>query len=53
MEAGLGGIIATRKPLLSSQNKKKRLQWAKQHEQLIVDDWKRVLWAEKSSKFLV
>ena len=43
MKAGLGSRTAVRKPLLQPQNKKRRLQWAKQHEQLTVDDWKHVL----------
>ena len=48
MEAGLGDIIAVWKPLLRSQNKKKRLKWVKQHEQLIVDNWRRVLFTNVS-----
>ena len=48
MEAGLGGRIAARKPFLWSTNKKERLQWAKQHEQLTVGDWKCVLWTNES-----
>ena len=52
IEAGLGGRIATRKSLLRPQNKKRRLQWAKQHEQLTVDDWKRVHWTD-DSKFQI
>ena len=46
MEVGLGGRIATRKPL--PQNKKKRQHWANQHEKSTVDNWKRVLWVDKS-----
>ena len=52
VEAGLGGRIAAGKPLLWAQNKKRRLQWAKQHEQFTVDDWKHVIWTNKS-KFLI
>lgn len=48
MEAGLGGRVAARKSLLRPQNKKKRLDWAKQHEKWTVDEWKRVLWTDES-----
>ena len=48
IETGLGGRIAARKPLLQPQNKKKRLQLAKPHEQLTADDWKCVLWTNES-----
>ena len=49
MEAAVCGKIAARKPLYWSQNKKRRQQWAKQHEQLTVDDWKRVLGTNESN----
>jgi hypothetical protein len=39
-ESGLHGQIAARKPLQKGINKKKRLAWAKKHEQ-----WKSVLWS--------
>ena len=48
IEAGFGDRIAAKKPFLWPQNKKKRLQLAKQHKQLTVDDWKHVLCTNKS-----
>ena len=46
MEEGLSGRVAARKSLLRTQNKKSSLLWARCHEQLAVDDWKRVLWTD-------
>ena len=47
-ESGIHGQIAAKKPLLKDTNKK-RLAWAKKHEQWTLDRCKSVLWAE--SKF--
>lgn len=52
VRAGLKGRIAVQKPLLISQNKKKRLEWARQHENWTTEDWKKVLWSVES-KFQV
>ena len=41
------GQIATKKPLLQNTNKKKRLAWAKKHEQRTLDRWKSVLWTDE------
>lgn len=46
--AGLNGRCAARKPLLRPVNKRKRLIWAKQHQNWTVDQWKRVLWTDES-----
>ena len=46
-ETGLDGRIAPRKPLLET-NEKKRLAWAKNHEQWTLDRWKSVLWSDES-----
>ena len=40
-ESGFHGRIAVKKPLLKDTNKK-RLDWAKKHEQWTLDRWKRV-----------
>ena len=37
-KAGFSVRIAARRSLLRPQNKKRRLQWAKQHEQFTVND---------------
>lgn len=47
-EADLHGRIATKKPLLRRGNRHKRLQWAKEHANWTVDDWKNVLWSDES-----
>ena len=45
-ESGLHGRISAKKPLLKDSNKKKRLSWAKKHEQWTFDGWKSVLWSD-------
>jgi len=39
---------AVRKPLLRSQNKKKRLEWTKKHRYWTTSDWNKVLWSDES-----
>ena len=43
-----GSYFATRKPFISKINRKKRLQWAKDHQHWTFDDWKRILWSDES-----
>jgi hypothetical protein len=50
--SGLHGRFPEKKPLLKDTNKKKRLAWAKKHEQWTLDWWKSVLWSDES-KFWV
>ena len=45
-ESGLHCPIAAKKPLLKDTNNKKRLAWAKKHEQWTLDRWKSVLWSD-------
>lgn len=47
-EAGLFGRVAAKKPLLRPQNKEKRLEFAMQHEDWTIDQWKSVLWSDES-----
>lgn len=47
-EVGLYGRIAARKPFLRAENKKKRLEWARKHKNLTLDQWKNVLWSDES-----
>ena len=47
-ESGLHGRIAAKKPLLKYTNMKKRLAWAKKHDQWTLDQWKSVLWSDES-----
>lgn len=49
---GLFGRLSVRKPLLRSQNKKKRLQWAQKYKNWTTEDFKNVLWTDES-KFQV
>lgn len=46
--AGLKGCVATKKPLLRPQNKKKRLAWAKKHQDWTIEQWNKVLWTDES-----
>ena len=45
---GLNGRVAVFKPLLRSQNKRKRLLWAKKYKHYTVDDWRKVLFTDES-----
>lgn len=47
-EKGLKSRFATKKPLISERNRKKRLEWCKKHEQWTVDDWSKVLFSDES-----
>lgn len=47
-EKGMIGRIAARKPYLRPQNKEKRLNFAKEHIDWTVDQWKSVLWTDES-----
>ena len=47
-ESGLHGWIAAKKSLLKDTNNKKRLVWAKKHEQQTLDWWKAVFWSDES-----
>ena len=47
-ELGLHGRIAAKKPRVKETNKKKRLAWAKKHEQWTLDRWKSVLWSDET-----
>lgn len=48
-EAGLKGYKARKKPWLSVENKKKRLDWALRHQHFTVEDWSNVLWSDESN----
>ena len=47
LSAGLRGCVAVKKPFISARNKKKRLQFARNHRNWTVDDWSRVLWSDE------
>lgn len=42
-DAGLKACVAAKKPLLSTTNRKKRLEFAKGHKDWTVQDWKKLL----------
>ena len=48
LELGFNGWLAAKKPLQKDTNNKKRLAWAKKHEQWTLDWWKSVLWSGES-----
>ena len=48
-EVGLGSFIATKKPRLRPENIEARLQWALEHINWSVEDWKCVIWSDESS----
>lgn len=49
LQAGLKGCKARKKPWLSEVNIKKRLSWAKKHENWTDDDWSKVVWSDESN----
>ena len=48
LQEGLRGCVAVKKPLLRTQNKKKRLQWAKLYKDYTAEDWEKVFWTDES-----
>lgn len=46
---GIRSCIPRPKPLISAQNKVKRLAFAEKHRNWTVDDWKKVLWTDEST----
>ena len=49
LEVGLKGCKARKKPYLSQANKKKRLEFAKNHENWTPDDWGKIVWSDESN----
>ena len=45
---GYHGRAAVHKPLVTKGNRAARLQWAKEHREWTVEDWKRVVWSDES-----
>lgn len=43
-----GSYWATKKPLISIMNRRKRLQWAIEHRNWTVEQWRRVIWSDES-----
>ncbi|GBM65648.1 Transposable element Tc1 transposase [Araneus ventricosus] len=49
---GLCSRRPTRVPLLTKRHRQLRLQWAREHRDWSVDEWKRVAWSDES-RFLI
>ena len=49
VEAELKGCKARKKPFLSEINRKKRLLWAKEHQDWTDGDWVKVVWSDESN----
>lgn len=47
-ESGFKGRSARKKPFLSKKNIARRFQWAKNHENWTIQDWKRVIWSDET-----
>jgi hypothetical protein len=41
--------VAAKKPFINAMQRKKRLDWAKEHCLLIIVDWERVIWTDEAS----
>lgn len=48
LSAGLRGCVAVKKPKLTIRHKKNRLEWAKEHKNWTINQWKKVLWSDES-----
>lgn len=44
----LNSCASTRKPLVSKVNRKKRLQFAKEHKNWTVQQWSNIMWSDES-----
>jgi transposase len=47
-EAGLEAMEKEKKPKLSAKNIKARLEFAWQHKDWTIEDWKRVIWSDET-----
>jgi len=47
-KAGLPARVARKKPLLSLKNRKGRYEWAKNHLDLIEEDWQKVVYSDET-----
>ncbi|KAG1490974.1 hypothetical protein G6F53_013169 [Rhizopus delemar] len=46
--SGLTSFVKPQKPLLSEVNRRKRLDWALNHVDWTIEDWKRVIWSDET-----
>ncbi|KAG1367473.1 hypothetical protein G6F61_012883 [Rhizopus arrhizus] len=47
-DAGLVSFVKPKKPLINERNRKRRLQWARQHIDWTVNDWMNVIWSDET-----
>ncbi|GBO01977.1 hypothetical protein AVEN_273698-1 [Araneus ventricosus] len=52
LDRGLCSRRLTRVPLLTKRHRQLRLQWAREHRDWTMDEWKRVAWSDES-RFLI
>ena len=52
-EMGLPGRIAKKKPLLTQQHRRQRLQWARDHQNWTLDQWRNVLFTDETPIHLI
>ena len=45
---GLNRCVALRKPLISEATQKKRFQFAREHKDWTLEQWKKVMWSDES-----
>lgn len=48
LKEGYCRAMRRRKPFLSSRNRRKRLEWAQEHEHRKLERWDEILWSNKS-----
>src|SRR6266576_6607223 len=47
-KAGMKAVVKTKRPLLSAKHRKARLDYAYAHKDWTVEDWRRVVWSDKT-----
>jgi hypothetical protein len=47
-EGGYQGGWANKKPLISIKNRRRRVQWCKDHLHWTAEDWKKIIWSDES-----
>lgn len=53
LQMGLRGCISKRKPLLTQRHKGRRLEWARNHQDWTVEQWRNVLFSDETPLHLV
>ena len=45
---GFENYWAAKKPFISEINRRRRVEWCRAHQDMTIDDWRRVLWSDES-----